>query len=171
MKCFIWNLTNDREDFALVSTEMSRGILRQGWGCRGMDIRQSLDDYQKAWPWAKDQDEIKFKYNQLRRLLEISPGDLIVVKGIMNNSDKRVPCGFTIAKCIESYNFSPIQNDFGHFIKIECLNSYKFDTSTKLGSLLRGYRFAITDVSNNIELTKIINWLAKPQTEEFLRWL
>jgi hypothetical protein len=173
MRYFIWNLPTDPDDFSIVRNDVDNQILRQGWGCQGMSVSNSLDEYVRNWPWAGDHSVKARKYQQLKKMLEIEVGDLILVKGLTDN-DFYTPTGFTIVRCTVTYDFSPIKsvNDFGHFIKIEKIASYKnFTTETKLGATLWGYRYAIIDITGRKELTDIIDILTKQETIMLMSWM
>ena len=146
---FVWGVTQEPTDFALIRNDLlQKGKLRQGWGCNGMDIRNSYQTYAQAWQnmgWGLA--DCQLKYNALKKMLKIKPGDVIIIKNIhiCDTKPNYTPWGFTLATCSKPYDFSPLvagngRHDFGHFVfvDVKSLKSYDcFDGETRLGRALQ----------------------------------
>lgn len=129
--------------------------LRQGWGCDGMDIRNSLDAFREGWKkaWGGDYDEGKVnkKYRNLRIMLEMQPGDIIVVPKVGRND--YVCREFTVVRCnAPVYSFSVLGKDFGHVINVTPLFSCSYDhddASRTVSAKFKPYQYPINRVYNN----------------------
>ena len=97
--------------FAFIHNEMVQyHCLHQGWGAEEMDLNDSFENFELAWKkrWPGDcgEKKIKRKYSELRRMLDIQPGDLIVIpKFDWDNLENRDKKKFVIVRCEEGYHF------------------------------------------------------------------
>jgi len=147
---------NYEQDYQMILDEIRNGKLRQGWGAEGMDISNSSEDFSKAWHkvWPDDKANEKYissKYNNIKIMQSVRPGDLIVIP----KTDLKSKCGwrfFTIVECIGNYYFDPIENDFGHCLPVKPVLScnYDFDnTSRTINAKFKAYQRAVNNVYNN----------------------
>lgn len=160
MKYYIFRISYEDKKFQTVRNEMLQGHLRQGWGTYGMDIRNSekdfLDARVKEWgkfektPRNKTREYHVEKYYNLRTMLNIEIGDLIVVPKVSEKFDY-VGRYFSVLKCTKKYDFDVLKNfdDFGHIIGVEFLFScpYDFDGETQIISgKFRSYQRSVNNV-------------------------
>ena len=125
-RIYIWGTAEAMHDFSLIRRELERGILRQGWGREGMDIRRPYEEVEKIWylnGWPLR--ECAWRYEKFRKMLDIKKNDIIIIKNVEIASLDRVPCCFTLARCKQTYNFEvePSSGDFGHMIGVELIRS------------------------------------------------
>ena len=125
-KFFIWGTPENHDDFVIVKNEIDRGVLRQGWGREGMDMRRSYDEIEKVWynnGWPLR--ECAWRYEKFKKMLDIQEGDIIIIKNVEIENINRVPCCFTLAYCTHKYDFEveSITGDFGHMIGITPIRS------------------------------------------------
>jgi hypothetical protein len=173
--------------------EMKKGRLRQGWGGEGMSL---IDDNGRSYSgdeWvknylgrSKDKAEIKKArghYRLLSAMLQIRPGDLIVVPNFGEDGWD----GLVIAKAVhapgrpkgegECYDFSPLvppalNGDRRHFVAIERL--FKAIPLSRTGKHLKslitkgGYRVRVRQVNSekHKELMRTITRLAEADIVE-----
>lgn len=153
-----------------ITDELRAGRLRQGWGGRGtaltderghlLDISswlQASQAYFAGWAdWGEPPDEAArcIRYRILKTMLEMDPGDLVVVP--------RVPTGetFTIAEVAEGYHFDGRhfgidhrmipENDLGHVVGVERESQRVFSVNDPDSGLIakqfRHYRRAVNAV-------------------------
>lgn len=172
-KYFVFRI-NDSDHFDTIRNEILRGYLRQGWGAQGMSVNNSYEEYKAAWyeKWGENdttEARIKRKYNNLRNMIYIEKGDIIIIPKVSINDGYDYPCRcFTVARCTETYSFEVMKsiNDFGHIIGIESLFScpyYINDPSNQITAKFRAYQSSINNVWNKSfcnsvdELIKIYN--------------
>ena len=121
-RCFVFRV-NYSDSFELIHSELTKGILRQGWGAKGMRIDAPVEHFISAWKdhWPDDFSgdssearSMKRKYNNLHIMTEIQVGDLIIIPKLSMEHDY-VDRFFTIARCDMTYDFSLPEgyDDFG----------------------------------------------------------
>lgn len=155
-KYFVFRINYD-DKFDLIRNELlNNHQLRQGWGSYDMQVNQGYDTFKSGWQahWGKDySDEVmKSKYNNLLIMLEIEPGDYIVVPKV-SVQDRTVCRSFVIAKCKSKYRFSVLEEakDFGHVIEVEDVFSCGYDKdilSQSIKSKFRAYQSPLNHVWN-----------------------
>ena len=80
---YVFRINYD-DRFKLIRRELvNHHLLRQGWGTYGMAIDSSYDTFKAGWQseWEKDlpDETMRARYNNLSIMLEIEPGDYIIV--------------------------------------------------------------------------------------------
>jgi hypothetical protein len=157
-RCFVFRV-NYSDSFGLIRNELTKDILRQGWGAKGMRIdapvEQFIAAWKEQWPNSGDSTEVrsmKRKYNNLRIMTEIQVGDLIVIPKLSMQHDY-VGRFFTIARCDKTYDFYLPEgcNDFGHYLKVKPLISCPYDydgSSQTICAKFNAYRSAVNHVYN-----------------------
>lgn len=154
MSYYVFRINYNETYHLLVKEIFSSHKLRQGWGCEGMDIRQSfesfLDGWIKAWGAVEEVDEkrVRSKYRNLRIMREMEPGDLIVIPKVCENGDSWR--NFTIVRCVAPvYDFELLNNDFGHIINISPILSCSYDhddASRTISAKFKAYQSAVNHV-------------------------
>jgi len=116
---------NYKEWYSTIREELlTKGLLRQGWGGYDMQIDRGYESFKAGWQnhWEKDLPDktMRSKFNNLSKMLEIEPGDYIVIPKISSKKDY-ICQDFVIAKCKSKYRFSVLEDakDFGHIIEVE----------------------------------------------------
>lgn len=159
-RCFVFRV-NYSDSFELIHSELTKGILRQGWGAKGMRIDAPVEHFISAWKdhWPDDFSgdssearSMKRKYNNLHIMTEIQVGDLIIIPKLSMEHDY-VDRFFTIARCDMTYDFSLPEgyDDFGHFLVVTPLIScpYDYDDSSQtICAKFNAYRSAVNHVYN-----------------------
>lgn len=172
--------------FAFIHNEMVQyHCLHQGWGAEEMDLNDSFENFELAWKkrWPKDcaAKKIKQKYSELRRMLDIQPGDLIVIPKFdwddVGNRDKK---RFIIVQCEEAYQFETKckfvsfakqqkketrewdYDDFRHCIKVSpsVWKNTGIETDEKVAYLLsklQCYRCPVNRVQKNEVIDAVIH--------------
>lgn len=147
-----------------ITEELRAGRLRQGWGGKGTALTDekgrllSVEVWVRVshdfFTWGEDEDQRRTRYSILKTMLEMKPGDLVVVP--------RVPTGgtFTIAVVAEGYHFDdrhffseqphvPV-NDCGHVVEVERDSQRVFSVDDPDAALVsrqfRHYRRAVNAV-------------------------
>lgn len=167
-KVFIFWTWEDK--LSWITEELRAGRLRQGWGGQGTaltDDRGRLlsfeswlietENYFSGWEDVPDRDRRHTRYSILKTMVEMEPGDLVVVP--------RVPTGdtFTVAVVAGGYSFDgrhfggahPVipSNDLGHVVEVETTTQRVFSISDPDAALIakqfRNYRRAVNAVRAN----------------------
>lgn len=155
-------------------------ILRQGWGFDNMDLRNgdsTLEQMVKVWG-----DEGRARYSILSPMLNMEPGDIVIVPKLDNDAPLEDWKGsykwartFTILKCTKGYSFSPIstsgygndiRNDFGHIIGVEPIASFSYDyddASRTVSKKFKAYRKAINNAYNEDFIKAVESLIAESQ--------
>lgn len=151
--------------FNFIQKELAEGRLRQGWGpvplkpegaSNKYDPQSYVDAYCKAW--GNDlKDEARKRYNILYPMLEINPGDLIVIPKM---PDAR---HFTIAESSGTYQFdleTPLNelkiDDFGHVIPVKTKKVFGYEAGLEAREVSKSFR-AYQSAVNNIWKPSVIN--------------
>lgn len=156
---YIFRIDYD-DGYETILDELSKGILRQGWGRSGMDISNSLEQFTRAWMdhWGEnDADKIKSRYNNLRTMLEFKAGDIIIIPKVPNAHS------FAIYEVTGDYYFREDKrldlvetDDYRHCIPIKVIMSgveYESNHEAQIISkTFRAYRHAI----NHIKTEEVI---------------
>jgi uncharacterized protein (DUF433 family) len=150
-----------------IAEELRAGRLRQGWGAEGTALTDDFGrllsvedwlvathDYFAGWPEPVDEVTRRTRYSILKTMLEMDPGDLVVVP--------RVPTGetFTIAVVAEGYHFDGRhfgtdqsfvpRNDCAHVVGVERESQGVFSVKDPDAGLVarqfRHYRRAVNAV-------------------------
>lgn len=146
---------NYEESYKLIRENALKGELRQGWGAEEMSVNNSCTEFKDAWyrVWGEDDAEesyINRKYNNIKIMLDMEPDDIIIIPKL-NKNDENDMQSFLIAKCTGKYSFSPINNDFGHIIKIDPIVSCPYahnSHSNVVVAKFKSYRKAVNRVYN-----------------------
>jgi hypothetical protein len=156
---FVFRIDSSSSFTSDLRKEIEHGRLRQGWGSNNLNINQSFEDFNNSWLW--DSVEVKGRRNRysiLRIMLEMKPGDIIIVPKCFSYGR------FALLEVAESYKFDESESvfgkvdDFRHIIGInpnktvEVLNNGS-EESLNIMKSLRGYQDAI----NRIHKNSIIN--------------
>lgn len=159
MSYYVFRINYD-EWYHQIREEILKGRLRQGWGAKGMDINQSLEEFQAAWvsKWGENdamESYIRNKYNNISIMKEMDVGDILVVPK-MNFTDVNDMRSFAVLRCSKKYDFSPLEfcnSDFGHYVEFDMSKSfccsYEHDDNTRsIVKLFRAYQKSINRVWN-----------------------
>ena len=129
---YVFRINYD-DRFKLIRRELVNDhLLRQGWGTYGMALDSSYDTFKAGWQaeWEKNlpDETMRARYNNLSIMLEIEPGDYIIVPKVSVEEDY-VCRSFVIAKCKKKYRFDVLAEaeDFGHIIEVEDVFSCSYD--------------------------------------------
>ena len=159
MNYYVFRVDYD-EQFSFIRAELLQGRLRQGWGGFGMDIRNSLEDFlaarvnnRGAFSNSKrylTRDYHIGKYYNLRKMLKIEIGDLIVIPKL-SVDNPYVGNYFTVVRCTKEYDFYVPANvgDFGHIIGVEILFSCPYDfnfSAQTISGKFQSYRSSLNHV-------------------------
>lgn len=108
------------EDDDFVRSEFSAGRLRQGWGNHDTGLDQSKDawvDKYCAFSGSDNKSYYRTKYNNLRIMLEIKPGDILIIPKLPK------PSMFTVCRAAGEYTFREPEgyewDDFYHMVPID----------------------------------------------------
>ncbi|MGL4875456.1 MAG: DUF262 domain-containing protein [Clostridium sp.] len=163
MKYYIFRV--DRNNF--VFKELSEGRLRQGWGVKNMSFLNengeilSQDEWINNYFWIEESKERKIsKYNNLKNMLNMEKGDIIIIP--------RAPHwdSFTIACVKKRYQFSLIEEDFGHLIEIfsDSLKEYKYganEITKQIASRFKAYQSPINNIYNSFLIEEVKKLLSE----------
>ena len=162
------------DKFNLLRNELlNNHLLRQGWGTYDMQINQDYEGFKAGWQthWEKDLSDkvMKARYSNLRYMLEIEPGDYIVVPKV-SVREEFVCKSFVIAKCKAKYRFSVLEEakDFGHIIEVEDVFSCSYNkdiNSQSIKSKFRAYQSPLNRVRNE-EFKKAVDTLVCLHSEK-----
>jgi len=188
-KVFIFWTWDDKLPW--ITEELRSGRLRQGWGGKGTALTdegrhllrleswlQMSSEYFAGWSEPPDEASRCTRYSILKTMLEMEPGDLVVVP--------RVPTceTFTIAVVGEGYHFDGRHfgtdhpmipgNDLGHVIDVELESQRVFSVNDPDAGLVakqfRNYRRAVnavraTPYANQVRaLFGLASTLGQPKT-------
>jgi hypothetical protein len=145
------------------------GKLRQGWGIKGLDLKNFEKDNQK-WIenyilgakeyWGVDISDnychvAMGRYNILKHMVQAQTNDIIFIPkhSFNNHHDNNL---FTVCKVIGNYYFDldTKYNDFGHVLVVKDIKSYKYSENTLLPIDFIGYRKALGKIKKNHILYK-----------------
>jgi len=136
-----------------------KGILRQGWGMKNLDLRQNgkkwIENYMLSgrifWDTKISCDEAKGRWNIIRRMLDIEKGDVLLIpKTSSLNLDDYFK--FTACQVEKEYYFDfPTKiKDFGHCLKIGNTKEYKYGKDTlERYDFGTPYLWAVTEVKKH----------------------
>lgn len=175
MNYYVFRINYDN-DYNNIKNEIQAGRLRQGWGSYDMDARKTCDEFLDAWNNAFGEDHssesyIRNKYNNIRNMLNMKPGDLIIVPKISFEDAQDWRKSFAILECTEGYDFNTIDSvddykDFGHCVgvKVLCSCNYEYNRDSILVSgKFRAYQRAINNVYNEDFCDSVDNLIAEYQ--------
>ncbi len=153
---YVFRITYD-DNYKLIRDELIKNhYLRQGWGTYDMAVDSGFDTFKAGWQkhWEKDlpDETMLSRFNNLSIMLEIEPGDYIIVPKVSVEEDY-VSRSFLIAKCKEKYRFEvlPEKKDFGHIIEVEDVFSCSYDMnlhSQNIKSKFIAYQSPLNRVRN-----------------------
>ena len=135
---------------------MNKHLLRQGWGTYEMSLDPGYDSFKAGWRknWGNylSDENIRARYNNLSIMLEIEPGDYIIIPKLSTKEDYKCR-SFAIAKCKSKYRFEVLDKskDFGHIIEVEDVFSCGYDKnilSQCIKSKFIAYQSPINRVKN-----------------------
>ena len=151
---FVFRVANDTP---YIQKEINQGRLRQGWGNSEANVNLSIEE------WVENQCRNNVfdgnrayytsKYNNLRKMLEIVEGDILIVPKMPSRSQ------FTICKASGQYDFKPSDgfdgDDFYHVIPIhvESIRTYSYHANEyceNIRAKIRAYQSPINRVWNDI---------------------
>lgn len=155
---------NYEQYYNKILDELKKGRLRQGWGASGMDINEaySLDDYIHGWEnaWGlpdRNLNYVKNKYNNLKIMLEMKKGDLIIIPKVYDyNSFTIVTVGgeYYFDKSEDVFKDGSNVDDFRHVIPIDLEKSFKSISyhscheSEIIKAKFRAYQYPVNRVYN-----------------------
>lgn len=116
MECWFWNIDTEARKF--LSSELKKGILRQGWG---YDLRLDLRIlHEKVKKDIRLDEEEQTAWDRCNVMLQyIERGDYIVVKNIPS-ADK-----FTIVEVVGDYDYQISEkDDYGHILPVKTINTF-----------------------------------------------
>ena len=151
-KVFVFRVANDRQ---YVQDEFKQGRLRQGWGDSGTNLNVSLEEWvdkqcQKN-PFEGNRAYYTSKYYNLRKMLDINEGDILIVPKIPTSSQ------FAICKAAGRYQFVQPDgydgDDFYHMIPIdlESVRVYSYHANEyceNIRAKMRAYQSPVNNVWN-----------------------
>ncbi len=153
---YVWRINYDDRDFFL--KELERGILRQGWGAEGMDLRKGPEAFVRAWKerrWLKEENERKekavvWRFNVLKVMLVIKPGDYVIVPKLPHDH------AFTLVEVKNGYDFAVAEGkgDYGHRIGVKKLGEF----SSAFADLEEVREFYNPDVQWVNEMLRSVRW-------------
>lgn len=158
MSYYVFRINYDG-DHGLVCGELAEGRLRQGWGGPGMTADQSAEDYlaaaHRAWGGGVEGQGVLRRYRNFRIMLEMRPGDRIVIPKVDLRGTGEWWRSFAIAVCGEGgYRFSPIESadgglDFGHIVPVRPAASFSYSHnahSLAVSAKFKAYRSPVNRV-------------------------
>ena len=170
---YVFRINYD-DNFARIRNELiNNHLLRQGWGTYDMAVDSGYDAFKAGWQthWEKDlpDETMRPRYNNLSIMLEIEPGDYIIVPKVSVKEDY-VCRSFIIAKCKEKYRFEvlPEAEDFGHIIEVEDVFSCSYDKdlhSQTIKSKFIAYQSPLNRVRNE-SFKEAVDELVRLHTEQ-----
>lgn len=98
--------------------ELIAGRYRQGWGNSGCNLRTNTA---QTFPYGK------IRYDMLSLMLDIKPGDRIIIPKVSVNAQCDSTNFFTIVVCTALYSFAPFlpkYDDYGHIIEVDVKGSW-----------------------------------------------
>ena len=175
-KYYVFRINYD-DEFNLIRNELlNYHRLRQGWGAAGMQIDRGYEAFKSGWQaqWGDTSDDaVQSKYKDISIMLEIEPGDYIIVPKISVQANY-VCKSFIIAKCKTKYSFSVLEKakDFGHIIEVEDIFSCGYDKdlfSQVIKSKFKGYQRPLNHVWDEkfIEAVEALIHLHSIKPDEF----
>lgn len=140
-------------------SELRTGILRQGWGIKGLQFVEqdgtlvSKNTWKERWlkTWESKEKAIS-KYKNLKTMLEMKKGDIVLIPKFPQWNT------LTIAQITEGYEYDLDESigDFGHKLKID-INKAKYfaydanEYSKLIHSKLRSYQSPL----NRVQMAKV----------------
>ena len=174
MNVYIQRIDYD-ETYDFQKSEILKGRLRQGWGVEGTDLRadDSFNKFCEAGKnagWEGSYTWFIRKYSHLRLMLEMKPGDIIIVPKINMNTplyDWKTDDGawaktFTLLEVTEGYRFEPVAvpewdgyKEFGHIIGVKIIGSYSYYQSDITGMISEAFSIPyhwnpVSDVKSDV---------------------
>lgn len=155
MRFYVFRIDEGNER---IISEIKQGILRQGWGAKGMSVLGSYEDYLDGWKskWGTidPDDNPKGKYRNISIMKEMEPEDLIVIPKVTLRKDMIGHSSFTIVRVTGHYRFEPLveSNDFGHIIPVEYVMSCPYEansSSRKINKKMRAYQSPVNNCWNS----------------------
>lgn len=116
MECWFWNIDPGAQEY--FSSELNKGVLRQGWGYdERLDLRKLKTKTDNNIPFDDEEQRAWDRCNTM--LIYINEGDLVVVKNVPTWEQ------FTIVKIKGGYNYS-IEDigDYGHMLPVIIVNTF-----------------------------------------------
>ena len=151
-KVFVFRVANDSQ---YIQEELKQGRLRQGWGNSDADLNVSQEEWVekqcKRDPFDGNRAYYKTKYNNLKKMLEISAGDILIIPKQPTSSQ------FTICQASGQYKFQKPDdfdgNDFYHLIPIEVKSIREFsyhanEYCENIRAKMRAYQSPVNNVWN-----------------------
>lgn len=150
-------VTYSEDGHNFIKKELAEGRLRQGWGPvplkpEGAPSEYNPEPFVRAYckAWKASEAEARKRYNILYPMLEIKPGDLIVIP---KTPDAR---HFTIAEAAGTYQFDLEiprrelnKDDFGHVIPVGKTKKVGYEESLSAREVSKAFR-AYQSAVNNI---------------------
>lgn len=144
-----------------IREELQAGRLRQGWGGAPLKAPDQNNDYDPTHytnhitaAWGITQEEAHSRYHVLHPMLNMQPGDLIVIPKYPDPYGR----AFAIAQATGHYTYKPTHHDdYGHVIPINPTSIRVFDyNSTLAAKLISGKFTAYQRAINNTWNTPFI---------------
>lgn len=168
MNYFVWRLPKD--DFDFVDYDITKGLLRQGWGTPGLDVHNDYETFKEKWLWGTPGCEISYK--RLKEMLKIKKDDIVIIPNFVSGIEGYQVHGFTIGYCTREYEFiagidcedyidtidtktgEPIKIqrvDYGHSIEVHLICSCIYNERSSFLAKLNGYRKRVSKVDINAQ--------------------
>lgn len=153
-----------------IRVELLEGRLRFGFGWKGLDLRNSEDEFIATYVehCKATKEEALKRYRFLSILKDIRVGDVILIARF-NINKPEVGQYFTLAECTETYTFAPLpeHDDFGHIIGVKLLNSFDYRSDNEaancIGDNLRlAFRSRTVSRINNPTMIAAVKELLEP---------
>ncbi len=155
-----------RQDYtsprAALYQEIREGRFRQGWGCAGLDLRKTLDEWIAAYLSTWDDEapkDAKDRYWILYPMLEVQPGDLILVPKQPTNDSFLLLKAIAADGMVYWFDERPredrgvLDDDYRHVINIDTSSIMELPAGRCTETLLvsnkfKGYQRAVNNVVN-----------------------
>lgn len=160
-------------DDPYVQAELKQGRLRQRWGNADADLHAEQEDWVYAQcrrdPFWNNVEYYTTKYNDLKALLEIAEGDLLLLP------DLPAPSSFTVCRAAGGYRFARPEgydgDDFYHLIPVDIQNArvYRPHDNAHCETVcakLRAYRSPVNHVCDEPLSAIVRALLTEPVTRE-----
>lgn len=163
----IWQYKYQDEIKDVLYQDICKGVVRQGWGISGTDLRQNMDQWVLKYiargkdVWGEDisVDKARDRYGILKPMTEISPGDVVLVP---NQPDREhfVIARATVGEGGACYDFDDrdadkrgvLGDDFRHmvYVNVDTLKEISYLTSLDTLFLKKVANRALRKAVNNV---------------------
>lgn len=137
MSVYVFRI-NYEDCYDLIKSEILSGRLRQGWGCEGTDLLSTdVEGFKRVGKttgeWDESDEWFPRRYKNLRIMLEMKIGDIVLVPKLNMRTTGYHSDYFTVFKVTDEYRFETISvpgwggfKEFGHIIGVEIAGSFSY---------------------------------------------